>query len=94
MDDCSDKTATEKCVAKFDLLKGYWYIPLSEKANKVSVFVTPDGLYQSYVMPFDMKNAPATFQRLVNNIITDLDNADGCIDGVIIYNASWCDRLL
>ena len=31
-------------MSKFDLLKGYWQVPLSERAKEVSAFVMPDGL--------------------------------------------------
>ena len=48
-------------VSKFNLLKGYWQVPLTEKAKKVSAFVTSDGLYQYKVLPFGMRNAPTTF---------------------------------
>ncbi|XP_071943657.1 uncharacterized protein [Antedon mediterranea] len=64
IDDCIDRVGSAKFVSKFDLLKGYWQIPLTERAKEVSAFVTPMGLYQYKVMPFGLKNAPATFQRL------------------------------
>ena len=38
-----------------------------------------------------MKNSPATFQRLVNNVICGLDGCDAYIDEVIIYSDSWSD---
>ena len=40
-------------------------------------------------MPFGMKNSPATFQRLVNNVICGLDGCDAYIDDIIIYSNSW-----
>ena len=70
MDDCIDNIGQAKYVTEFDLLKGFWQIPLTDRAKEISAFVTPDGLYQYKVMPFGMKNSPATFQRLINMIIT------------------------
>ena len=64
MEDCIDRIENAKYVTKFDLLKRFWQGPLTERAKKVSAFVTPNGPYQYKVMPFDMKNSPATFQRL------------------------------
>ena len=46
LDDCTDKIGQSKFVSKFDLLKGFWQIPLTEKAKEISAFVTPDGLLQ------------------------------------------------
>ena len=60
MDDCVDKIGTAKYVFKFDLLKGFWQIPLTDCAKEASAFVTK-GLYQHKVMRFGMRNSPATF---------------------------------
>ena len=38
---------------KKDLLKGFWQIPLTDRAKDISAFVTPDGLYQYKVMSLD-----------------------------------------
>lgn len=43
MDDCVDIVGNTKFVSKFDLLKGYWQVPLSAKAKEISAFATPDG---------------------------------------------------
>ena len=59
--DCTHKIGQSTFVSKFDLLKGFWQIPLTEKAKEMSAFVTPDGLFENKVMPFGMKNSPLTF---------------------------------
>ena len=86
VDDCVDKVGNARYVAKLDLLKGYWQVPLSERAKEISPFATPDGLYQYKVMPFGMKNAPATFQRLINGVISELDGCSAYIDDVVVYS--------
>ena len=55
--------------------------------------MTPNGLYQYKVMPFGMKNSLATFQRLINMIINDLENCGAYIDDVIIYIDTWEEHL-
>ena len=37
-------------------------------------------------MPFGMKNAPATFQRMVNKLVRDIDGCEGYIGYVVIYS--------
>ena len=69
------------------------YRKVNSVTKEVSAFATPNGLYQYKVMPFGMKNSPATFQRLVNNVICGLDGCDAYIDDVIIYSDSWSDHL-
>ena len=46
MEDCNEQIGNAKYITKCDLLKGYWCVPLTEWANEISAFVTPDGLYQ------------------------------------------------
>ena len=45
MDDSIDKVGKARYVTKFDLLKGFWQVPLTDRAKEISAFVTPDGLY-------------------------------------------------
>ena len=84
--DCIDQIGNAKFVSTFDMLKGYWQVPLTQRAREISAFVTPSGLYQYKVMPFGMKNAPATFQRMVNKLVRDIDGCEGYIDDVVIFS--------
>jgi len=84
---CIDRVGHSCYVSKCDLLKGYWQVPLTDRAEEISAFVTPDGLFQYKVMPFGMQNAAATFQRLINHIIRDVLNCEAYIDDVIIVIA-------
>ena len=86
IDDCIEKIGKAKYVTKFNLLKGFWQIPLTDNAKEVSAFVTPDGLFRYNVMPFGMKNSLATFQRLINMWIAEMDGIGAYIDDVIIYS--------
>ena len=91
--DCIDQIGNAKFVSTFDMLKGYWQVPLTQRAREISAFVTPSGLYQYKVMPFGMKNAPATFQRMVNKLVRDIDGCEGYIDDVVIYSDNWSDHI-
>ena len=77
--DCIDQIGNAKFVSTFHMLKGYWQVPLTQRAREISAFVTPSGLYQYKVMPFGMKNAPATFQRMVSKLVRDIDGCEGYI---------------
>jgi len=89
VEDCIDSIGRSHFITKFDLLKGYWQVPLTERAREISAFATPDGLYHYTVMPFGMKNAPATFQRMINRVIGGLEGCRAYIDDVILYNDDW-----
>jgi hypothetical protein len=55
-----------------DLASGYWQVELDEGAKEKSAFVVRGGLYQWTVMPFGLCNAPSTFERLMENLMTGL----------------------
>ena len=89
MEDCIDQVGSAKFVSKFDLLKGYWQVPLSARAREIAAFITPNGLYSYKVMPFGLRNAPATFQRLMNQVIWDMPGCAVYLDDVVIYSDTW-----
>ena len=86
IEDCIDRTENSKYVTKMDLLKGYWQVPLTDGAKQTSAFVMPDGLYQYRVMPFGLKNAPAIFQRMINQLTGRIEGCEVYIDDVVVYS--------
>lgn len=94
IDDCLDQIGAAKFITKLDLLKGYWQVPLSDRAREISAFVTPFGLYECKVMPFGMKNAACTFQRLMNRVICGLEGTEIYIDDLVVYSNDWRTHML
>ena len=45
-----DHVGVARYVTKLDLLKGYWHVPLTERAKEISAFFTPDDFLQYTVM--------------------------------------------
>ncbi|XP_069162126.1 uncharacterized protein [Procambarus clarkii] len=43
---CLDAIGKASYLTKLDLFKGYWQVPLTERAKPISAFVTPDGLFE------------------------------------------------
>ena len=94
IEDCIDRIGNAKFITKLDLLKGYWQVALSPRAQEISAFVTSDGLYECKVMPFGMRNSAATFQRLMTLILKDITGCAVYIDDILIFSSSWDDHLL
>ena len=94
VEDCIDKIGNAKFLTKIDLMKGYYQVPLSERAKAISAFVTPDGLFESEVMPFGMKNAASTFQRLMNMVIKGMKGFVVYLDDVVIFSDTWEEHLV
>ncbi len=94
MEDCVDRVGLARYVTKLDLLKGYWQVPLTKRASKVSAFVTPDSFLQYRVLAFGMRNAPATFQHMMQQILSDVPNSEVYLDDIVVYSDSWIDHLM
>ena len=61
-----DSTAGHKLLTFMDAFSGYNQILMAEEDQEKTAFVTSQGLYCYRVMPFELKNTEATYQRLVN----------------------------
>ena len=55
-----------------DLKSGYWQLSLKPEARKYTAFRTQRGLFQFRVLPFGLKNSPATFVRLMGEVLKGL----------------------
>ena len=51
-----------------DAFQGYHQIPLALEDQEKTVFVTPTGNYHYKVMPFGLKNAGSTYQRMMTRM--------------------------
>ena len=51
-----------------DAFQGYHQIPLAVEDQEKTTFVTPIGNYHYKVIPFDLKNVGATYQRMMTRM--------------------------
>ncbi len=68
-------------------------MPLTERASKICAFVTPDHFLEYTVMAFGMCNAPATFQHLVNIVLSGQPKCNAYLDDLIVYTNSWEEHM-
>ena len=67
---------------------------MAEESRPSTSFMTPYGQYQLRVMPFGLNGAPATFQRLMDQVIRGLEGFSAAyIDDVVIYSTTWREHL-
>ena len=72
IDDTIDSLAGAQWFSTLDLESGYWQVQLSNDARSKTAFTTRTGLWQFRVMPFGLCNAPATFERLMEQVLAGL----------------------
>ena len=72
IDQMVDAIAGHELLNLMDAYSGYNQIPMFHRDEEHTAFITNQGLYCYKVMPFGLKNAGATYQRLVNKIFAEL----------------------
>ena len=68
---------------------------MDENDHEKTAFIVEEGLYEFNVMPFRLCNAPATFQRLMHEILGDLiyTKAPVYIDDINIHSITFEQHL-
>ena len=87
--------------SKLDASSAFTQIPVSEESQKYLGFRTREGTFQFTRMPFGTKNAPATFQRLIDSIVRSISpQIFAYLDDILVVtntleeNVKLLDRLL
>ncbi|XP_022004494.1 uncharacterized protein LOC110902062 [Helianthus annuus] len=71
IDEKIDSLATFRWKCFLDCYKGYHQVQMAVQDEDKTAFCTPTGLYCYTKMPFGLKNAGATYQRLMNETFSD-----------------------
>lgn len=83
-----DQLGDSRYFSTLDLASGFHQIKMATKDACKTAFSVPQGHYEFTRMPFGLKNAPSTFQRLMNNVLTGLQG-ERCfvyLDDIVIYS--------
>ena len=90
VDELIERLGHANFLTTLDLCKGYWQVPLTEASKDLTTFRVPGGLFRFRMMPFGLHGAPATFQRLVDEVLRGAqDYAAAYIDDIVIYSKTW-----
>ena len=78
-----------------DLVRGYYQVPMADSSKPYTAFSTSAGHWQFKRMPFGLCNAPATFQRLMNAVLSGFswDRVMAYLDDIILMDATFEEHL-
>ena len=65
---------------------GYYQMVLSEESRPKSAFVSSFGKWEFKRCPFGLAQAPAYFQRLVNEVLSGFTFAFGYLDDILVFS--------
>ena len=89
IDEILDQLGGARYFSTLDLASGYWQVPLREEDMEKTAFSVGADHYEFTVMPFGLTNAPATFQRMMGNLLKGIKGCLVFIDDIIIFSDTW-----
>ncbi|UYV61477.1 hypothetical protein LAZ67_1004996, partial [Cordylochernes scorpioides] len=93
--DIFDRLHGSRFFSTLDVAWGYWQIEMDPQSIQKTAFVTNDGHYEFLVMPFGLKNAASTFQRIIQHILGELLWKGTCSfqDDILVYTKTWQEHI-
>lgn len=96
INDILDKLGKCQYFSTIDLASGFHQIEVHKKDIQKTAFSVDGGHYEFVRMPFGLKNAPATFQRVMDNVLREHIGVRCLVymDDIIIYSTSLQEHLI
>lgn len=93
--DILDKLGKSMYFSTLDLASGFHQIAVHPQDIPKTAFSVENGHYEFIRMPFGLKNAPATFQRLMDNVLKELQGTICLVymDDIIVYSTSLQEHI-
>ncbi len=95
IEECLDFLGETLYLSTLDMASGYWQVEIAEEDRPKTAFITKYGLFEHKRMGFGLCNAPATFQRVVQLVLSGLTwkQALAYLDDIIIVGRNFNEHL-
>lgn len=89
-----ETVSNSRYISTLDLVRGYWQVPLSERASRYAAFICPMGTFRPVMLSFGLKNAPYCFSSLMDKVLHGLSHfALPYLDDVAVFSDSWEEHI-
>lgn len=92
--DFSVHLAGAKVFSKVDLVRGYHQVPVHPQDVPKTAVITPFGLFEFLRMPFGLKGAAQTFQRLMDSVLRGMSFLFVYLDDILVASVSAEEHLV
>ena len=95
IDTVLDSLAGSSWFSTLDMKSGYWQVAMDPKDQEKTAFSAADSLWEFSVMPFGLCNSPATFSRLMDQVLHDVPPTS-CLkylDDLVVHGRSFSEVL-
>lgn len=91
IDDLLHEAKPTPFMTTLDLKSGYWQIKVRDADQDKTAFITPFGIFKFLRMPFGLRNAPSTFQRVIDQFRVSLGHVKilAYLDDLLIFSATF-----
>lgn len=86
--DFSVRLSGASVFSKVDLVRGYHQVPVHVEDVPKTAVITPFGLFEFLRMPFGLKGAAQTFQRLMDSVLRGLPFVFVYLDDILVASSS------
>jgi hypothetical protein len=90
-----DKLGKSMYFSTLDLASGFYQIEMDPRDIPKTAFTVEGGHFEYVRMPFGLKNAPSTFQRVMDNVLKDLQGTICLVylDDIIVFSTSLQEHI-
>ena len=95
IEDLLHATRGSRVFSVLDQRSAYWAVPIAPGSREVTAFVSEFGLKQWTRQPFGLKTSPGMFQRIMEDVLKDLNGKTAVVylDDVVLYSVDLMEHL-